>query len=409
MNDPFTNAMTQLNRAAQMMNLDERVHERLRYPEKLHVVSIPIIMDSGDERIFMGYRSQYSSARGPYKGGIRFSEGVNESEVKALSFWMAIKTATVGLPLGGGKGGVTVDPRSLSENELERLSRGWVKALFNNLGPTVDIPAPDVATNPKVMGWMVDEYSTMAGTLTPAAFTGKDVSDGGIVARGTSTARGGFYLLEEMKHKLEKDAQDTTVAVQGFGNAGGVFAKLAYDAGYKIVGISDSRNSVWCARGLNPHDLDIYKKKQGTFKGFQCDGARVTDNSRDILEAQCDVLVPAAIENQITVDNVADIKAKIIIELANGPTTPEADIILEERNILVVPDVLANAGGVIVSHFEWEQNMSDEVWSEEDTNKKLHKMIISAYADITQHAEKYNTSMRTAAFINALDCITEAM
>ena len=417
MNTPFENAMTQLESVAAVMQLDTVVHERLKYPEKLHIVALPITMDDGAQRVFTGYRSQYSSARGHYKGGIRFADNVDADEVKALSFWMAIKTAVVGLPLGGGKGGITVNPRELSEGELERVSRAWVRALYDNLGPHKDVPAPDVATNPKVMGWMVDEYSRIAGEPMPAAFTGKLPENGGIVARDTSTARGGFYLLEEMRTAAGKTPEEYRVAVQGFGNAGRVFAELAFDAGYQIVGLSDSRGTILADEGesLDPRIVAVYKKEYdaitGTYcKDMTCDNAeRRTVPLEDYVTVDCDVLVLAAVENQIREDNAADITASLVLELANGPTTPEADLLLEERSVTVLPDVLANAGGVIVSHYEWEQNISGETWSEEDTNAKLKKQIVDAYQNIVAHKKSHDVTLRTAAFIHALDAIAQAM
>ncbi len=406
MESAYTNAMEQLDRAAKKMDLSQNLHEILQHPEKLHIVSLPIVMDDGSTKVFLGYRSQYSSILGPYKGGIRFSRDVDADEVKALSFWMAIKVAATNLPLGGGKGGVVVDPREVSESELERISRQYVRALYDNLGPNKDVPAPDVATNPKIMGWMVGEYSHIAGMPVPAAFTGKDVDDGGIAARATSTARGGFYLLEKMRIKQNKEANSMRIAIQGFGNAGRVFADLAYAAGYNIVGISDSRGSIYCESGFDIADVSSYKKNTGSLLGYS-GATEEWPESRAVLEVDCDVLIPAAIENQIDSSNVDRIKSLLIVELANGPITPDADRVLEGRSVVVVPDVLANAGGVIVSYYEWYQNYHGEQWDEDATNEKLHVQITQAYDDIAKMSQEQDCSMREATFIQALRRIND--
>lgn len=410
---PFENAMTQLDHVADIMGLDSQTHERLRRPEKVHTVAFRVQMDDGTQKIFTGYRSQYSSARGFYKGGIRFAPDVDEDEVKALSFWMTIKTAVVDLPLGGGKGGICVDPRKLSETELERVSRAWVRALYDVIGPTKDVPAPDVATNPKVMGWMVDEYSIIAGKKTPAAFTGKLLADGGIIARDTSTARGAFYLLETMRNRSGKDACEFRVAVQGFGNAGRVFAELAHDAGYPIVGLADSRGMIVSVDGspMDPRIVQAEKEKSGMISskycvGSSCDDTRfVSVTMEEFLVQDCDILVLAAVQDQVTEVNAPEIQASMIIELANGPTTPEADAILKHRGITVLPDVLANAGGVIVSYFEWFQNTSGEIWSEDATNQRLKDQMLTAYEQILQYKEKHDVTLRTACFMRALDAL----
>lgn len=404
MESAYKNAMEQLEGAAQKMDLPDDLYAILQHPEKLHTVSLPVKMDDGSTKVFVAYRSQYSSILGPYKGGIRFAGDVSEDEVKALSFWMTIKVAVTDLPLGGGKGGVAVNPRDLSDGELERLSRLYVRALYDNLGPTKDVPAPDVATNPKIMGWMVDEYSRIAGKKVPAAFTGKDVADGGIVARATSTARGGFYLLEKMRQERGVEASAMRVAIQGFGNAGHVFAQLAQEAGYPIVGLSDSRGSVYCVDGFDVAEALSYKKDHGSLLGYSRATQEWSD-ARAVLEVDCDVLIPAAVENQIDQTNVDQINASTILELANGPVTPEADRALETRGIVVVPDVLANAGGVIVSYYEWYQNYYDEQWDEESTNKRLYKQITEAYDGIVRISQQYDCSLREAAFIHGLQRI----
>ncbi len=413
MNNPFENAMTQLSKAIKIIDLDESVFELLKQPQQIHEVAIPVKMDDGSLKSFRGYRVQYNNALGPYKGGIRFHPQVDIDEVKALSFWMAIKCAVVNLPYGGGKGGVEVDPRELSERELERLSRGYVEKMFRQIGPNRDIPAPDVYTNPKIMGWMMDEYSKLAGRVEKGSFTGKAVEVGGIKARGSATAKGGFILLEKMREDLGRKASDMRVAVQGFGNAGYIFAELAYEAGYNIVGVSDSWGAVLSVKGgLNPKEIFGYKQKNGSLENYveeSKNGDFVAGSNDDLLMTECDVLVPAAIENQIREDNADDVKADIILELANGPVTPEADDILNGKNVTVVPDVLANAGGVTVSYFEWVQNLQNVVWSDGENDERLRGVMIGAYGDVLVCAGKYGICYREACFVLAVERIGEAM
>ncbi|MCK4635462.1 MAG: Glu/Leu/Phe/Val dehydrogenase [Candidatus Moranbacteria bacterium] len=414
MKNPFENAMTQLKKAVKIIDLDESVFVLLRQPQQIHEVSIPVKMDNSSLKTFRGYRVQYNNARGPYKGGIRFHPQVDIEEVKALSFWMAIKCAVVNLPYGGGKGGVEVNPQELSESELEKLARGYVEKMYRQLGPDRDIPAPDVYTNPKIMGWMMDEYSQLAGKVAKGSFTGKAVEIGGIKARESATAKGGFILLEKMREDLGKNASEMKVAIQGFGNAGYIFANFAYEAGYQIVGISDSRGAVLSKNSelINPQELFDYKRKKGSIENF-CEDYKdknfIAGSNEDLLTMECDILVPAAIENQITEDNADGVKAEIILELANGPVTPEADDILSKKNITVVPDVLANAGGVTVSYFEWVQNLQNFVWSDEENDERLRSIMIGAYDDVLVCAEKYETNYREACFVLAVERIGEAM
>lgn len=417
MKSSFDNAMQQLHNAADVVGIDANTLELLQKPQRVHEIAIPLRRDDGTIKTFRGYRVQYNNARGPYKGGIRFHPAVNIDEIKALSFWMTIKCAVVGLPFGGAKGGVEVDPRELSARELQELSRGYVRGFYLEIGPKIDIPAPDVYTNEQIMGWMMDQYSLLKGYTTPGAFTGKPVEIGGITARATATARGGFFLLERIIKKLNKKPQNIRIAIQGFGNAGYAFAQMAYDAGYTIVGLSDSRGAILAknGKGMDPSTVMTRKHEQGSIDGMYCKGS-VCDNKNfilatnaELLEMDCDVLVPAAIENQITEHNAQNIQAEIIIELANGPTTPEADTILFQKDVTIVPDVLANAGGVTVSYFEWLQNMQNTAWSESETNRKLSEIMICAYEDICTKAQKHKIDYRTASFLLAITRIEKAM
>ncbi len=414
MKNPFENAMQQLTNAADVIGVDENVLSLLQRPQQIHEIAIPVKMDNGKLKTFRGYRVQYNNARGPYKGGIRFHPMVDIDEVKALSFWMTIKCAVVGLPYGGSKGGVEVDPRELSKRELQELSRGYVRGLYLEIGPKIDIPAPDVYTNEQIMGWMMDQYSLLKGYTSPGSFTGKPVEIGGITARASATARGGFILLERMMKKLNKKPAEMRVAVQGFGNAGYTFACLAYDAGYTIVGVSDSKGAIVSKNGKGINPYDVFERKQEKGKIY-CDKS-VCDmkeykavTNEELLVMDCDVLVPAAIENQITAENAQDIKATTVIELANGPTTPEADVVLHDKGVVVIPDVLANAGGVTVSYFEWLQNIQNTSWSESETNRKLSEIMTQSYEQMHKSAEKYNVNYRTASFILAIERITSAM
>lgn len=411
--NPFKNAMKQLAEAAGMMQLAPAVVERLQHPERVITVSLPVMMDDGTTRVFEGYRVQYSSARGPYKGGVRYHADTDESEVKALAFWMAIKTAVVGIPFGGGKGGITVDPKRLSQSELERLTRAFARALSRDIGPDKDIPAPDLNTTPQIMGWIMDEYERVHGVKAPGVITGKPVQLGGSQGRGTATAQGGFYVLAQVMKKMKMKAPGTCVVIQGFGNAGAHMAELLYNAGYKIVGVCDSRGGVYDVRGrgMEPKILLNQKVVHGTFDGsYQGDSKNYNFVQPDkLLEMDCDVLVPAALENQITDANAGRVKAHIILELANGPTTPEADAILHKKGKVVVPDVLANAGGVTVSYFEWVQNLQNSYWTEAEVLARLQPIMEESLVAVWERAQKYDTMLRTAAFILALERIAKAL
>ena len=401
----YDNALRQLEIAAKLMNLNKETLAQLSSPERIVMASLPVRMDDGGLQIFQSYRVQYNSARGPYKGGIRFHPQVDLDEVKALSFWMAIKCAVVDIPLGGGKGGVVVDPKSLSEAEIERLSRAWVQAFRDVIGPDKDIPAPDVYTNPQIMAWMADEYSKLVGKKTLGVVTGKPLDYGGSKGRDKATATGGFYVLQEAIKEKGLKPKDLKVAVQGFGNAGAIMAKLLFDDGYKVVAVADSKSVIYDKSGLDIDKLIEHKQKTKSVKGFSRSKEISTE---ELFELKVDVLVPAALENQITKNNADNIKAKIIIELANGPTILEADRILHGNQVLVIPDVLANAGGVVVSYFEWLQNKSEDYWSEEEVDKELKEKMIPAYRAIVTTAEKFQVNLRTAAFIKALERIDQA-
>lgn len=401
----YDNALRQLETAAKIMDLNPETLLRLSSPEKINMASLPVRMDNGSLNIYQAYRVQYNNARGPYKGGIRFHPQVDLDEVKALSFWMAIKCAVVDIPMGGGKGGVIVDPKGLSTSELEKLSRMWIRAFRPVIGPDKDIPAPDVYTTPQIMAWMADEFSQLEGRPSLGVVTGKPLELGGSKGRGTSTAQGGFYVLEAAAKQLGLKEQGLEVAIQGFGNAGSVMAELLFAAGYKVVAVADSGSAIYDADGLDIKELLKYKAETRSVKGFQ---KSKEISTAELLSLEVDVLIPAALENQITEDNAAEIKAKILLELANGPTTPEADIILFNNKVVVIPDVLANAGGVTVSYFEWVQNLSNNYWSEEEVDKELRERMIPAWQAIWQVGQEHQVNLRTAAFITALERIDKA-
>jgi len=401
--NPYENYLEVLNTAAKLISLDKGIHEILKYPQRIIDVHIPIKMDDESVRVFQGYRVQFNNARGPYKGGIRYHPNVDLNEVKALSAWMAIKCGVVGIPLGGGKGGIIVNPKELSANETERLSRGYVRALHRNLGPEIDIPAPDVYTNAQIMAWMKDEYEKIHGK-NPGVITGKPIEQGGSKGRDKATAQGGYYVLEEAA-TLKELGKGSRVAIQGYGNAGHTLARLAHEGGFKVVAVSDSKGGIHNNEGLNPAKVLEHKKQTGSVQNYE--GAKNISN-KDILELDVDVLVPAALENQITQENADNIKAKIVIELANGPTTPKADKTLHDKGVLVAPDILANAGGVTVSYFEWKQNLADEHWTLEQVDKQLKTIMLESFRNVYEHAQKYDVDFRTAAYLLAIQRIAES-
>lgn len=404
MNTPFQNAISQLKRATEIKNFDKKFLTILSCPNREIRISIPVEMDNGSIRIFEGYRVQYNNARGPYKGGIRYHQDTDIEEVKALAFWMTLKCAIANIPMGGGKGGITVDPKKLSKNELEKLSRGWVKLMAPVIGPHVDIPAPDVNTTPEIMSWMVDEYKKITGDATNAVITGKPISFGGSEGRGPATGLGGFYVFDVIRKKLNLP-ESCNIVIQGFGNVGGNAAEILSAHGHKIIAISDSKGAIYKEDGINTKELNEYKKINGQITGFP-DSTSITNE--DLLLLKCDVLIPAALENQITEINATEIKAELIIELANGPTTPEADDILLFREIPVVPDILANSGGVTVSTFEWEQNLKGEHWTEVEVFNKLKKIMEEETEIIWNKSRELKTDIRRAAFIVALERIEKA-
>lgn len=402
----YDNAMRQLEKASQLMNLEPDILSILSVPEKIVTANLPITMDDGTLKIFEAYRVQYNNARGPYKGGIRFHPEVNLDEIKALAFWMAIKCAVVDIPMGGGKGGIIVDSKSLSQAELEKLSRAWAGAFRDIIGPDKDIPAPDVYTTPQIMAWIADEYSRLVGRQTWGVVTGKPLEFGGSKGRDTATATGGFYVLSQAIKNIGLQPQKTRVAIQGFGNAGGVMALLLDEAGYKVVALADSKAVIYNHGGLNIKEVTEYKIKKGTLAGFP-HGQELP--AEEIFSLDVDILIPAALENQITKENANNIKAKIVLELANGPTTPEADEILYKNNKVVVPDVLANAGGVTVSYFEWLQNKANNYWSEAEVAKELEEKMMTAWQSVRATADKYKVDLRTAAFVLAISRIAAAI
>lgn len=402
----FSNAIKQLNQAQNYARVPASIFEQLKHPERIVQFSFPITMDNGEVKLFDGYRVQYSSARGPYKGGLRYHPQTNLDEVKALAFWMAIKSAVAGIPLGGGKGGITVDPKKLSAGEIERLTRAFVRRLAPFVGPQQDVPAPDVNTTPEIMGWFRDEYEKIVGHQEPGVVTGKPLNFGGSAGRTPATAQGGMYVLAELMDKLKLKPKQTTVAVQGMGNVGGIMAQLLHQAGYHVVAMSDSSTGIYNSKGLDVPAVEKFKKQTGSLKNFP--GGKQISNPK-LLELPVTILVPAALENQITDKNAGRIKARVVFELANGPTTPEADIKLAKRKIIVVPDVLANAGGVTVSYFELVQNIQQYYWAEGEVMAKLKPIMVAAFKQIWQRAEQLKTPLRTAAFVIALERISQAV
>jgi glutamate dehydrogenase (NAD(P)+) len=405
MNNPFENGMAQLDKVIKVKNFDTEFIKELRQPNRDIRFSIPVKMDDGSTKIFEGYRVEYNNARGPYKGGIRYHQDTEINEVKALAFWMAIKCAVANIPMGGGKGGITVNPKDLSKGELERLSRGWVARLSDVLGPHKDVPAPDVNTTPEIMAWMSDEFEKLTGDKTKATFTGKPIDKGGSEGRGPATGLGGFYVFDSLRAQLGL-GEKCKVVVQGFGNVGNNAAQIFTEHGHTVVAISDSKGGIYNENGLDIKKLTEYKKTTGTLTGFE-NSKSITNE--ELLELECDLLVPAAFENVITDQNAGNVKAKVIMELANGPITPEADEILFGKGIQVIPDVLANSGGVTVSYFEWDQNLKNEHWSEKEVFDKLLPLMNDAAQKILEKAKENKTHLRIGAFILALERIQEKM
>lgn len=386
--------------AAKTAGLQEDDYITLLTPERELHVSIPVKMDSGHVKVFSGYRVQHSTLRGPAKGGIRFHQDVNIDEVRSLSAWMTFKCAIADIPYGGGKGGIAVNPSTLSDGELERLTREYTKRISRFIGPKIDIPAPDVGTNPKVMAWIVDSYSNAAGEFTPAVITGKPIPLGGSLGRVEATGRGVMFACREILKRRNESLKGKTVVVQGLGNVGGVAADLISKEGAKIIAVSDVSGAVYNENGLDIQAIVAHAKERKLLDTFKGDFKRISNE--ELLELKTDILIPAALENQIMEKNADKVKAGIIVEAANGPTTPEADAILQKKNITVVPDVLANGGGVVVSYFEWVQNLAGFYWSEEEVNTRLHEKMVKAFELVWNVKEKYGVSMRKACYIKAL-------
>jgi glutamate dehydrogenase (NAD(P)+) len=406
-NNPYQMALKQLDQTAKIINLDVGIHKILSKPKRILTVSLPIRMDNGDIEVFTGFRSQHNDARGPFKGGIRYHPQVTIEEVMALSMWMTWKCAIADIPLGGGKGGIICDPSKLSSSERERLTRRYAYAIADIIGPRTDIPAPDVYTGGEEMAWIMDTYSTMKGNYTqPEIITGKPISVGGSLGRNEATGRGVAITIREAAKKLNIQMNDATVVVQGFGNAGQFAAKLVEEQGAKIIAVSDTKGGIISKKGLKVDELIKHKKENKTVNDFQ--GATSINND-ELLATDCTILIPAALENQITKENASKINTKIVAEAANGPTTPEADEILYNNKVLVIPDVLANSGGVTVSYFEWIQNLRREYWTEQDVNEKLDKILTKAFTDNYNAHLQYNTNMRTASIATAVKRVAEAI
>mgnify|MGYP001500499688 CR=1 FL=1 len=404
--NPFENAMRQFEKAASKMNLDPGFLEIIKRPRRAVIVSLPIKMDNGSFKVFEGYRVLHSIVRGPGKGGIRYHQNVTLDEVKALAFWMTWKCAVVNIPFGGAKGGINCDPTKLSPGEIERLTRRYTADLVEIFGPDSDVPAPDVNTNPQVMAWVMDTFSMHKRHTETAVVTGKPIELGGSLGRKEATGRGVMFCVREALKKTGKDLKGVRIVVQGFGNVGGIGATLMAEQGAKIVGISDISGAYH-----NPDGIDMAKAneciiKNKTLKGFE-GGKKIP--AEDLLTLDCDVLVPAALENQITADNAGKIKAKIIVEGANGPTTPDADEILSKNGVMIVPDILANAGGVTVSYFEWVQNKQSYYWPENEVNEKLERIMVESFDSVWNVGLEYKVNLRVAAYILAIKRVIDVI
>ena len=415
MSSLFTDAKQRLERALKYVSMSEDAIEHLKYPKASLTVSIPVRMDNGSLRIFQAFRVRYDDTRGPTKGGVRYHPNVSLEEVQSLAFWMTFKCAVLNLPFGGAKGGITLNPKELSRMELERLSRGYIDAIADFIGPDVDSLAPDVYTNSMIMGWMMDQYSIIRRQITPAVVTGKPISMGGSLGRDTATATGAFYVIETILPKFQKLPQNTTVAVQGFGNAGAWIAELLFTAGYKVVAVSDSQGAIYNKKGLDIPSIRNFKEVHHGIRELYCKGTvcNISDTevltNQELLTIDVDVLIPAALENQITEENMDNIKAKFIFEVANGPINSAADETLKARGIHVFPDILVNAGGVTVSYFEWVQNRSGLYWTLAEVNQRLKQKMVEETEQIWEIAQQQNISPRTAAYVHALNRLGEAI
>jgi glutamate dehydrogenase/leucine dehydrogenase len=405
--NPFETAKQQIDIVADLIGITSGVREVLKHPKRELTVNFPVRMDDGSYNVFTGYRVQYNMARGPSKGGIRYHPGVTLDEVRALAAWMTWKCAVVNIPYGGAKGGVIVDPKKLSQGELERLTRRYATEIAPIIGPEMDIPAPDVYTDSQTMAWIMDTYSMLKGYSVPGVVTGKPISLGGSEGRGEATGRGCAYVIREAAKDAGVKIKGGTVAVQGFGNAGSIAAKILYDEqGAKIVAASDTKGGIWNAEGFNPHAVEAHKQKTGSVVGFP--GAKSISNE-EILETKVDVLVPAALENVLTAKNAGKVQAKIVAEAANGPTLPEADKVFFEKKITVLPDILANAGGVTVSYFEWAQNIQGYFWTLREVNDRLERVMVDSYQAVHKVATERKVHNRTAAYVVAVQRVVDAI
>lgn len=418
--NPWERAKRQLARAAKRLKLPSLLSARLANPDRVVEVSIPIHMDDGTVRTFEGLRVQHNRARGPYKGGLRYHPKVDLDEVKALAFWMSIKNAIIDVPFGGGKGGVRVDPKQLTERELERLTREFARKLAPVIGPTVDVPAPDVNTNPKIMGWFADEYSKILGTPTPAVVTGKPLEKGGSEGRAEATGLGGCFALTTMLEKMGKNPRGMTVAIQGFGNVGSFLAEYLQQAGFNVVAVSDSKGGLYIPTGIGSvKEVLRCKERLGHLAGCYCVGSVCDISNKEKLGAReitadealtlpVDIVVPAALENALTAPLARAVRAKIVLEMANGPTTSEAEKILNERGVTIIPDILANAGGVAVSYFEWKQNRDKTRWEKDEVLRRLEGKMKKSASDVYESSKRRNVSLREAAYLIAVERIAKA-
>ncbi|MFX1600041.1 MAG: Glu/Leu/Phe/Val dehydrogenase [Promethearchaeota archaeon] len=406
--NPFEVAKKQIDIVAEEMGLDPNIREYLKRVERALIVTIPIVMDNGSLKIFEGYRVQHSTVRGPGKGGIRFSPEVTLDEVKALATWMTWKCSLLNLPLGGAKGGVCVDPRKLSNRELERLTRRYASEIINMIGPDIDIPAPDINTNAQTMAWIMDTYSMNKGRSVPGVVTGKPIEIGGSVGREPATGMGLYYVLEAMCAKLNLDLKSQTIVVQGFGNVGGTIADLLYKEGCKVLAVSDISGGLYFSEGLEIEKLLEWTQQGNDLKDYKDKRYKLITND-ELLATECDVLIPAALENQITQNNVNKIKCNIILEGANGPVTPEADKVLYDKGIHVIPDILANGGGVCVSYFEYVQDIRAYFWELDRINKELKKIMLRAFEEVYVLSKERKIILRTAAYIIAVSRIAKAI
>jgi glutamate dehydrogenase (NAD(P)+) len=398
--NPFESMMQRFDEAATRLNLDPNIYKILRWPNREITLYIPVMMDDGNYQVFTGYRVQHNFARGPAKGGVRFSPDVSLDEVRALAAWMTWKCAVVNIPFGGAKGGIICDPRDMSPSELERLTRRYTAELLDFIGPEKDVPAPDMNTNEQTMAWMMDTYSMHARHLVTAAVTGKPIEIGGSRGRKEATGRGLLFVCNEACKKFGFNLNETRVVVQGAGNVGGTAALLMHREGYRVIGLADITGSLYNPSGLDIPDLLDYLKENKTVEGYN--GAERIGNS-DLLELDCEILMPAATENQITSHNADRIRCRILAEGANGPTTADADEIVSAKSIFVIPDILANAGGVTVSYFEWVQDRMGFFWNEDTVNTRLHEIMVSSFNDVVGFADKYQVNTRQAAYMLAID------